>query len=538
MARFFVGDFNGDGRAEILSYYQNSGNWWLGSNGVWTLAGNTSGFGNLADGRPIWVANFAGTGKTDILFYYPGDRNWWLGQFSIINQLTWNLAGNTSGFGQVWDGRPFWIADFTGDGRADVLFHYPGDKNWWLGSFSGNQLQWTLAGNTSGFGNVADGRPIWAANFAGTNKADILFYYPGDRNWWLGQFSNTNQLAWNFAGNTSGFGQVWDGRPFWIADFTGDGRADVLFHYPGDKNWWLGSFSGNQLQWTFAGNTSGFGNVADGRPIWTADFAGTGKAEVLFYYPGDQNWWLGQFSNTNQLAWNFAGNTSGFGQVWDGRPFWIADFTGDGRADVLFHYSGDGNWWRGSFSGNQLQWILTGTSGLLYSVNMNVILVGSDQFSQAERNEVNDAIQRTRQIYGSVGLFVDAVAWYGIPIANANGREHIDSDGEAESLTDEWTVHNHALDVFFVKTYAGTTIGLSPVDGPCNKDAKGMDGSVVAIEESNAITGLVVAHEAGHYLGLDHVDDATNLMNPSAPNGGILTTVQGNNMKDHCFITT
>ena len=32
-----------------------------------------------------------------------------------------------------------------------------------------------------------------------------------------------------------------DGRPFWVSDFSGDGRADVLFYYPGDDNWWLAS---------------------------------------------------------------------------------------------------------------------------------------------------------------------------------------------------------------------------------------------------------------------------------------------------------
>jgi hypothetical protein len=255
----WVGDFDGDGDAEILFYYAGDGNWWLGtfvSNTInWNLAGNTAGFGNLADGRPIWAADFAGTGRTDILFYYPGDRNWWLGQFGTNNQLSWNLAGNTSGFGQVWDGRPFWIGDFSGDGKADVLFYYPGDRNWWLGRFSGNQLSWNLAGNTAGFGQVGDGRPIWAADFAGTGRTDILFYYPGDRNWWLGQFGTNNQLSWNLAGNTSGFGQVWDGRPFWIGDFSGDGKTDVLFYFPGDGNWWLGRFTGTQLNWNFASNT-------------------------------------------------------------------------------------------------------------------------------------------------------------------------------------------------------------------------------------------------------------------------------------------
>jgi hypothetical protein len=83
----------------------------------------------------------------------------------------------------------------------------------------------------------------------------VLFYNPGDDNWWLGSHDG-NELAWSFAGNTLGFGQVWDGRPFWTGDFNGNGRAEVLFYYPGDGNWWLGSHPGlgGQLQWTFAGN--------------------------------------------------------------------------------------------------------------------------------------------------------------------------------------------------------------------------------------------------------------------------------------------
>ena len=63
-------------------------------------------------------------------------------------QLAWSHAGNTAGFGHaINDGRPFWVGDFTGDGRADVLFHFRGDLNWWRGSVSGTTLGWTLAGN-------------------------------------------------------------------------------------------------------------------------------------------------------------------------------------------------------------------------------------------------------------------------------------------------------------------------------------------------------------------------------------------------------
>ena len=29
--------------------------------------------------------------------------------------------------------------------------------------------------------------------------------------------------------------------PFWVGDFTGGGSTDILFYFPGDDNWWLGT---------------------------------------------------------------------------------------------------------------------------------------------------------------------------------------------------------------------------------------------------------------------------------------------------------
>jgi hypothetical protein len=63
--------------------------------------------------------------------------------------LARTLARNTRGFGHaINDGRRFWIGDFNGDGRDNLLFYYPG--YWWLGSITGPQLPFScsLVGNT------------------------------------------------------------------------------------------------------------------------------------------------------------------------------------------------------------------------------------------------------------------------------------------------------------------------------------------------------------------------------------------------------
>ncbi len=103
-------------------------------------------------------------------------------------------------------------------------------------------------------------------------------------------------------------------------DFNGDQKDDVLSYYVDSKDWVLHTYSGNRLQRITVGNTSAFGNLNDGRPVWSGDFNGDGRADVLFYSPGDFNWWLGTLQGS-ELVWSLVDSSSGFGNVWDGRPF-------------------------------------------------------------------------------------------------------------------------------------------------------------------------------------------------------------------------
>jgi Zinc dependent phospholipase C len=209
--------------------------------------------------------------------------------------LAWSLAGNTTGFGNV-SGNRFFTGDFTGSGKTEVMFYYPGDGNWWLATFTGTTMSWTLAGNTTGFGDVST-CPFFTGHFTGPGKTDIMFYASAstDGNWWLGTFTGTT-LSWTLAGNTRGnggspwdFGNTANGR-FLTGNFAGAAADGMMFCSPGG-NWMVGTFTGTQLQWTLASNTSGFGNVAH-NPFFTGNFSGGAQTEVVFYSPGDGNWWL------------------------------------------------------------------------------------------------------------------------------------------------------------------------------------------------------------------------------------------------------
>ena len=71
--------------------------------------------------------------------------------------------------------------------------------------------------------------------------------------------------------------------------------------------------------------------------------------------------------------------------------------------------------------------------------------------------------------------------------------------------------------------------------GSCDKDAKGMDGSVVEMNTGGGVSDYALAHEACHYLGNGHRSDNDALMSPTVPNTGLINSTEAGRMSNHCF---
>lgn len=364
------GDFDGNGKSDALFYYGGDGNFWMGlsdgTNITWHLAGNLSNLGNLVDGKhAFYTGDFDGDGKSDVLVYGSADGSWRFGRSDGTN-LNWSVLATTPGFGDLLDGtRRTFIGDFNGDGKSDVLFHYNGDGTWWLGASSGTALSFGNAGSTSGFGNLFDGaHAIYTGDFNGDGKRDVLFYYNGDGHWWMG-LSNGSTLTWHQAAATSGFGNLIDGgHRVLTGDFDGNGKSDMLFYFNGDGNWWMGLSDGTNLTWHQAGNTAVTSNLADWRHrLFVGDYNGDGKSDVAVY-GDDGSFTVGNSDGTN-LNWHTAGSVSGVGNLLDpSRLLYGGDYDGNGKSDFLSYGSSDGNWRMGLSDGTNVNWHVAGnTSG-------------------------------------------------------------------------------------------------------------------------------------------------------------------------------
>jgi hypothetical protein len=289
-------DFNGDGKADILWHYHSSGDlalWLMDGTGVSSAAIDAGppdpfrgGFGIVG------VGDFNGDGKTDILWRNFSSFGPNIGRLDI-----WFMDGATISRGATIPDRPLpfeWmiegIGDFDGDGKADIL---------WRHTFGLIEI-WFMDGATiirsATFPDVPRCEPS-IGDFNGDGKADIFWRFSS------GMFAIWLMDGPGVSSSTVvPVGPSVDWRISGVGDFDGDGRADILWrHESGLVHIWfmdglnvIGTASPGSvdLDWTIAK---------------VGDFDGDGKADILWRHRFDlMHIWLmdgGGVIDTADLSW-------------------------------------------------------------------------------------------------------------------------------------------------------------------------------------------------------------------------------------------
>ena len=271
------GDFNADANADIL--WRNAA---TGENYLYPMSGKTilGSEGNLRtvadqDWQVAGIGDFDGDGKADVLWRNSssGENYVYLmngkaivgeGYLRTVADLNWQVAG---------------VGDLDADGKADIL---------WRNASTGENYLYPMNGlailGTEGYLRTVadqDWQIAGVDNFDGNGTADILW-----RNRATGENYVYPMVGTAILGSEGYFRTVAD--PNWkivgTGDFNGDGRADILWRNSSTGENYLYPMNGTAI----LGTEGYLRTVADQN--WqvqaTGDYDGDGKADVLWRNAG------------------------------------------------------------------------------------------------------------------------------------------------------------------------------------------------------------------------------------------------------------
>jgi hypothetical protein len=283
------------------AWYYLPGTYFNGGSYPWVSGGFGGAWGRYD------VGDFNGDGWADILFVDPGSVKLGIprtlnvglstGKGFKFEGIQWLAEQEGVDFSPLQDGGL--IGDFNGDGRDDLAFQR-------LGETAEEDTVWVILAkkNENGFerpqqwvgGNTFGGR--WGKNFVGDfngdGKDDLLFFQPDDLNSETDVNPNTLHVSLStgsgFFGPGSGmwvgsnhFGGGWGN--YFVGDFNGDGKDDLLFFQPDDHDLDLND-NDNTLHVSLS-TGSGFFGPGSGMWVGRNGFGGSWGRYYLGNFDGD-----------------------------------------------------------------------------------------------------------------------------------------------------------------------------------------------------------------------------------------------------------
>ncbi|MFC1609758.1 FG-GAP repeat domain-containing protein [Myxococcota bacterium] len=282
------------------------------------------------EGTTYYIGDFTGDGKSDILLTYAMAGQWHNSVMQstgsgFLDPVEWSLGNG--------EGTTYHVGDFTGDGKSDVLLTYYAANQWHnsvmqsTGSSFMGPVDWSL-------GN-GDGTTYHIGDFTGDGKSDVLLTYYAANQWHNSVMQSTGSSFMGPVDWSLGNG---DGTTYHIGDFTGDGKSDILLTYA-----MAGQWHNSVMQSTgssFLGPADWSLGNGDGTTYHVGDFTGDGKSDILLTYAMAGQWHNSVMQSTGSSFLGPADWSLGNG---DGTTYHIGEFTGDGKGDILLTYATAGS---------------------------------------------------------------------------------------------------------------------------------------------------------------------------------------------------
>jgi hypothetical protein len=240
--RAWAGDFNGDGLGDLLMFDGRRLGLLLADGrkltGPW-LSGRQLGGWRFGLADRFHVGDFNGDGMDDVLARRGSEAAVFLSRGNRL-ELVWIAAGRV-GTWELSGQDDHHLGDFTGDGCAEVLARRDGELALWKMEGGKMEVQWRQR-HRLGSWRLGWQDRLHVADFTGDGRDDVLIRSNHSIGLLVssGRFFTTPWLRFDrFRG--------WDLTPFdreLVGDFNGDGKADLLLLGPGGSGRFLSTGDG------------------------------------------------------------------------------------------------------------------------------------------------------------------------------------------------------------------------------------------------------------------------------------------------------
>lgn len=222
--------------------------------------------------------------------------------------------------------------DFNGDGKGDILYRSEGDLTWRLDLMneSGILQSLEMPGMSSCCGWIFNG----AGDFNGDGFDDVLIRNTKSGQWYIYHFNGSEIIARGYVPLDSGVNTGVQA----VADFNNDGYADVLTRNELTGEWKISLIQNRTVLEDILPPMS---QVLTWELVDSKDLDGNGSADILIRNIDSGAWYHYLYDNTDIIARGYINTlTSDLSDQVKA----MADFDGDGKADLLLENSESGLW--------------------------------------------------------------------------------------------------------------------------------------------------------------------------------------------------
>ncbi|MTI67726.1 MAG: DUF2334 domain-containing protein [Firmicutes bacterium] len=240
-----VGDFNGDGEDDVAVWDSYNGDWQVAIHKS-SLLTPSIGRGDYSWLKPwavgdYWiplVGDFNGDGKDDIVVWNPYSGDW---QVALSDGTKFIPSPGLGDYNWLtsWGEGTYWtplVGDFNGDGKDDILIWDALSGNWRVALSDGTKFVPDPINNTNSWLRPWAVGTYWTplvGDFNGDGKDDILVVIKDTGEWQIALSDGEK-----FIPNSNIF-KPWaadsDMQPF-VGDFDGDGKAGIVARHPFLRN--------------------------------------------------------------------------------------------------------------------------------------------------------------------------------------------------------------------------------------------------------------------------------------------------------------